>query len=67
MNTAIRDLGSLEMQQAVERLRNELYRLYLETFGKEPKPEVLLAEAEDLVAKHGPGFELKHLFENFLS
>jgi hypothetical protein len=62
MNTAIIEIASPETRQAVEKLRNELGALYWETFGKEVEPEIVLAEAEYLVAKHGPNFELKDLF-----
>jgi hypothetical protein len=61
MNNAANELAYLETQQAIEKLRNELYKLYWEAFGKEPKLEVLRAEAAYLVAKHGPNFELTDL------
>jgi len=61
MNNAANEAVSLETQQAIEKLRDELYKLYWEAFGKEPKLEVLRAEAAYLVAKHGPKFELKDL------
>jgi hypothetical protein len=62
MATAINEITSPETRQAVKKLRHELDRLYWETFGKEAEPEIVLAEAEYLVAKHGPNFELKDLF-----
>jgi hypothetical protein len=61
MNDAANELVSLETQQAIEKLRDELYKLYWEAFGKEPKLEVLRTEAAYLVAKYGPNFELKDL------
>jgi len=61
MNSAANELVYLETQQAIEKLRNELYKLYWEAFGKEPKLEVLWAEAAHLVAQHGPNFELTDL------
>ena len=61
MNNAANELVSLETQQAIEKLGNELYKLYCKAFGKEPKLEVIRAEAAYLVAKHGPNFEFKDL------
>jgi len=61
MNNAANELVSLETQQAIEKLGNELYKLYWKAFGKEPKLEVIRAEAAYLVAKHGPNFELTDL------
>lgn len=62
MNTAIDELASREKQQAIENIRNELHKIYRDIVGKEPDPEVLDAEAEALIAKHGPNFELKDFF-----
>jgi hypothetical protein len=62
MNTAIADSAAREKQQAIENVRNELHKIYCDLVGKEPDPEVVWAEAEDLVAKHGPNFALKDLF-----
>jgi len=61
MNNAANELVSLETQQAIEKLGNELYKLYWKAFGKEPNLEVIRAEAAYLVAKHGPNFELTDL------
>lgn len=61
MNSAANELDYLETQRAIEKLLNELDKLYREAFGKEPKLEVLRAEAAYLVAKHGPNFELTDL------
>ncbi len=66
MNTIENKLSPLTTQQAIERIRNELHKIYREALGKEPQPEVLRAEAEELVAIYGPDFELNDLFENFL-
>jgi hypothetical protein len=54
--------ASREKQQAIENIRNELHKIYRDLVGKEPDPEVVYAEAEDLIAKHGPNFELKDFF-----
>ncbi len=59
MNTVI----DQSKRQAVENIRNELRRLYRAAVGKDPDPEVVLAEAQDFVAKHGPNADLKKLFE----
>jgi len=61
MNNAANEVVSPEIQQAIEKLRDELYKLYWEAFGKAPNLEVLRDEAAYLVAKHGPNFELKDL------
>jgi hypothetical protein len=58
MNTVI----GQSKRQAVENIRHELHKLYRAALGKEPDPEVLWAEAEDLVAKYGPDADLKELF-----
>jgi hypothetical protein len=62
MNNAIDGSASREKQQAIENVRNELRRIYLEMVGKEPDPEAVKAEAEDLVAKFGLNSSLKDLF-----
>jgi hypothetical protein len=62
MNTAINETASREKQQAIENIRNELHKIYLDLVGKEPDPEVIYAEAQDLIVKHGPNFELKDYF-----
>ncbi|MGA7579651.1 MAG: hypothetical protein WBW52_16030 [Desulfobaccales bacterium] len=62
MNTGIDASVSREKQQALEDLRKELHKIFQNLVGKEPDPEVISAEAEDLIAKHGPNFELKDLF-----
>jgi hypothetical protein len=62
MNTAIDESASREKQQAIENIRNELHKIYRDLVGKEPDPEVVYAEAEDLIAKHGLNFELKDFF-----
>jgi len=61
MNNAANEAVSLETQQAIQKLRDELYKLYWEAFGKEPNLEVIWDEAAYLVAKHGPNFEFKDL------
>jgi hypothetical protein len=61
MNTAINESTSRE-RQAIENMRNELHKLYWEQVGKEPDPEILWAEAEDIVARYGPDADLKELF-----
>ena len=61
MNNAANEAVSPEMQQAIQKLRDELHKLYWEAFGKEPNQEVIWDEAAYLVAKHGPNFELKDL------
>jgi hypothetical protein len=62
MNSVVDESASREKQQAIEKVRNELHKIYWELVGKEPDPEVVRAEAEDLVAKLGPNVELKDLF-----
>jgi len=62
MNTAIDESAAREKQQAIEKVRNELHKMYWELVGKEPDPEVVRAEAENLVAKLGPNLDLKNLF-----
>ena len=62
MNNAIDESASREKQQAIENVRNELRKIYWEMVGKEPDPEAVRAEAEDLVAKFGPNSSLKDLF-----
>jgi len=61
MNTAVNESASRE-RQAIENMRNELHKLYWEQVGKEPDPEILWAEAEDIVARYGPDADLKELF-----
>lgn len=61
MNTAINESTSRE-RQAVENIRDELYELYRKAIGKEPDPEILWAEAQDIVARYGPDADLKELF-----
>ena len=61
MNNAANEVVSPETQQAIEKLRDELYKLYWEAFRKKPNLEVLRDEAAYLMAKHGPNFELKDL------
>ena len=61
MNNAANEVVSPETQQAIQKLRDELYKLYWEAFGKEPNLEVIWDEAAYLVAKHGPNFELNDL------
>ncbi len=62
MSTAIDESASREKQQALENIRNELCKIYRDLIGQEPDPEVVYAEAEDLIAKHGPNFDLKDFF-----
>jgi hypothetical protein len=62
MDTAIDESTALKKQQAIENLYNELHKIYLNIVGKEPDPEIVWAEAEDLVAKYGPNLELNDLF-----
>jgi hypothetical protein len=54
--------ASREKQQAIENLCQVLHQIYWNQVGKEPDPNVVWAEAEDLVAQHGPNFELKDWF-----
>ena len=61
MNTD-RDAANLQKKQAIKDIYQDLYRLYREAIGKEPDTELLWAEAEDFVAKHGPNVGLKDLF-----
>ena len=61
MNNAIDESISRE-RQAIENIRDELGELYRKALGREPNPEVLWAEAEDFVARHGPDAHLKELF-----
>ena len=62
MTTVIDASDFREKQQALEDMRNKLHKLYQDLVGREPDPEVISAEAEDLIARHGPNFELKDLF-----
>ena len=62
MNTATDESASREKQRAIENIRNELNKIYRDLVGKEPDPEVIYAEAEDLIAKYGPNFEPKDFF-----
>jgi len=41
-------------QEAIARIGGALREIYCQTFGKEPDPEILRAEAEEFVAKYGP-------------
>ena len=66
MNTGIDQSDSREKQQTLENVRNELHKIYRDRVGKEPD-EVVRAEAEHLVAKHGLKFALKDCFEYFPS
>ncbi len=61
MSILAHNLNSPE-KQAVEKICKELHRLYREALGKEADPEVLWAEAADLVAKYGPDADLNELF-----
>ncbi len=61
MNTAKNEFTSRE-RQAIEKVRDGLYALYRQAIGKEPNPEILWAEAEDIVARYGPEADLKELF-----
>ncbi len=60
MNTAINE--SIRERQAIEKIRDELYELSRKVTGKEPDPEILWAEAEEFVARHGPDASLKEIF-----
>jgi hypothetical protein len=62
MNTSGVASASREKQQAIENLCNVLHRIYWDRVGREADPEVVWAEAEDLVTKHGPNFDLKDWF-----
>jgi len=62
MNTAANELACPETQQAIDNLVKELYKFYWNAFGKELKLQVLLAEAEEFVAKYGPNARLEDLF-----
>jgi hypothetical protein len=48
--------------KAVEKVRNELHKLYREVVGKEPNPDVLWADAKNFVAKCGPDTNLLRSF-----
>jgi len=52
----------LQEGEAVDRLSAELYELFVMTFGKEPDPEIIRAEAESIVAKYGAMAELPDIF-----
>jgi hypothetical protein len=54
--------ASREKQQALENIRNELHKIYRDLVGQEPDPEIIYAEAEDLIAKYGPNIERKDFF-----
>jgi hypothetical protein len=62
MNNAVDESASREKQQAIENVCNELHKIYWERVGREPDPEAVRAEAEDLVAKFGLTSPLKDLF-----
>lgn len=49
-------------QQAVEKISAELYTLFVNTFGKEPDPQIIREEAESLVEKYGPVGEINDIF-----
>jgi hypothetical protein len=51
----------LQEREAVNRLRAELHELFVRSFGKEPNPEVIKEEAENIVSKHGAAAELKDI------
>jgi glutathionylspermidine synthase len=57
MNPAIYESAAREKQQAIEKVCIELHKMYWELVGKEPDPEAVRAEAENLVTKLGPDFE----------
>ena len=59
MNT---DPSHSRNHQAVENVRNELHKLYWETVGKEPDPEVMWKDAKNFVAKFGPDASLLRTF-----
>ena len=54
----------LPEERAVTQLSAELARIYLENIGKEPDPELVRAEAEDLVAQYGPITTIKEIFSS---
>jgi hypothetical protein len=49
-------------RQAVSKLYEELHGLFIKTFGKEPHPEVIQAEVENLVLTYGPIEKIKDIF-----
>jgi hypothetical protein len=49
-------------KEAIERIGGELREIYCKTFGKEPDPEILRAEAEEFVAKYGPTATIKDIW-----
>jgi hypothetical protein len=53
---------TIQERQAVDRLSAELYELFVQTFGKQPDPEIIRKEAESLVAKYGATAELADIF-----
>ena len=46
---------------AVARISKDLEELFYRRMGKPPDPEALKAEAEELVARHGPSFSLEDM------
>ncbi len=61
MKNATDESASREKRQAIENVQKELHKIYWEVVGKEPDPEAVRAEAEDLVAKFGLNSSLKDL------
>ncbi len=55
------ELENFQEREAVDRLRAELHELFVRVFGKEPNPEIIREEAENLVSQHGPAAELKDI------
>jgi hypothetical protein len=51
-------------EEAVSRLTAELGKLFLDRFGKEPDPQVVREEAENLVSRYGPIRALKDILGN---
>ncbi len=48
-------------EEAIERIGGELREIYCRTFGKEPDPEILRAEAEEFVPKYGPTASIEEM------
>jgi hypothetical protein len=46
---------------ALARISKDLEELFYRRMGKPPDPEALKAEAEELVARHGPSFSLEDM------
>jgi hypothetical protein len=47
---------------AVARISKDLQEIFIRLTGKEPDPQAVKAEAEELVSRHGPAATLADMF-----